>query len=66
MLDKILRVNENLVVIYYTTREPLRCTSDNGTALEYAMGILEHVVNFETDEDLEPTVVMRNPLRSAA
>lgn len=33
MLDKILYVNENLVVIYYVGNT-VRVTSDNGTALQ--------------------------------
>ena len=58
MLDKILRVNSNLVVIYYTSRPPLHVTSDNGTALEAALMLLTHALPYIADEDLEPTIVL--------
>ena len=56
MLNKLLLVNENLVVIYYTNRVPLRVTSDDGTALWHALTILDDVAHFSTDE-LEATQV---------
>lgn len=40
MLDKILVVNENQVVIYFTHRSPFTVTTDNGTALQLADELL--------------------------
>jgi hypothetical protein len=34
MIDKILYVNENKVIIYYTHRDPVTVSSDSGKALE--------------------------------
>ena len=77
MLDKILRVNSNLVILYYTSfwsvtkhrdgtttrekipgREPLRVTSDDGSAMAAALNLLTHASPYIADEDLEPTVVL--------
>ncbi|GAC1501543.1 MAG: hypothetical protein NVS1B10_05790 [Candidatus Saccharimonadales bacterium] len=57
MLDKILRVNANLVILYYVNRAPLRVTSDNGTALELALAVLDDVAHF-SDDALEATIVI--------
>ena len=40
MLDKILIVNPNLAVIYYTHREPVLIHSDTGNAFELANELL--------------------------
>ena len=58
MLDKILRVNSNLVVIYYTSREPVRVTSDDNSAMAAALNLLTHASPYIADEDLEPTIVL--------
>lgn len=40
MIDKVLKVNNNLVVIFYTDRPHISIATDDGTAMKLAMELL--------------------------